>query len=454
MKFPRIAPVHYIPISFLIVITIGTLLLMLPVSCSSGQGSDFLTALFTSTTSVCVTGLVVVDTYSYWSFFGQFVILILIQIGGLGVVSVLSMIMIATGRKIFLSNRMLLGDSLNLDNQQGVINFLIRMFKGVLIIELCGALICSIKLIPMLGVSKGTWASVFQSVSAFCNAGMDVIGPDSMIGLRDSGILMLTTMILIVLGGIGFIVWFDIADGIKNAVRRRFSFHQFFSHLPEHTRVVILMTLFLITAGTVLIFIFEYNNPDTLGSMTLSGKLLNSCFQSVTFRTAGFASLPQEHLTEGSCMIGYILMFIGGSPIGTAGGIKTMTAFLFFINAFSYINGKKENVIFHRRVPEGQLKKAAAIVFFSMVTVFVMTLLLMTVCKIVHTDALYEVISALGTVGLSRGLTPKLDTVGRVIIIISMYLGRIGPISMAVFFAKEKKSDNSIEHAAGTFYVG
>ena len=147
-------------------------------------------------------------------------------------------------------------------------------------------------------------------------------------------------------------------------------------------------------------------------------------------------------------------MFIGGSPIGTAGGIKTMTAFLFFINAFSYINGKKENVVFHKRVPEGQLKKAAAIVFFSMVTVFVMTLLLMTICRIVHTDALYEVISALGTVGLSRGLTPKLNNIGRVIIIISMYLGRIGPISMAVFFAKEKKSDNSIEHAAGTFYVG
>ncbi|MBO4266466.1 MAG: potassium transporter TrkH [Lachnospiraceae bacterium] len=427
---------------------------MLPVSCSSGHGADVLTALFTATTSVCVTGLVVVDTYAYWSLFGQFVILLLIQIGGLGVVSVLSMIMIATGRKIFLSNRMLLGDSLNLDNPQGVLSFLIRMFKGVLIIELCGAILCSVKLIPMMGISKGAWAAVFQSVSAFCNAGMDVIGPDSMIGLRDSQILMWTTMILIVLGGIGFIVWFDIADGIRNAIRRRFSFHQFFSHLPEHTRVVILMTLFLITAGAILIFIFEYGNTDTLGTMSLKDKILNSFFQSITFRTAGFASIPQEHLTEGSCMIGYVLMFIGGSPIGTAGGIKTMTAFLFFINAFSYINGKKENVIFHRKVPEGQLKKAAAIVFFSMLTVFVMTLLLMTVCKIVHTDALYEVISALGTVGLSRGLTPRLNTIGRVIIIISMYLGRIGPISMAVFFAKEKKSDNSIEHAAGTFYVG
>ena len=454
MKFPRIAPVHYIPISFLLVIIVGTLLLMLPVSSSSGNGTDLLTALFTATTSVCVTGLVVVDTYAYWSLFGQFVILILIQIGGLGVVSVLSMIMIATGKKLFLSNRMLLEDSLNLDMQHGVFKFLIRMFKGVLIVELCGALLCSIKLIPMLGVAKGAWASLFQSVSAFCNAGMDVIGPDSMISLRSSGILMWTTMILIILGGIGFIVWFDMIDGVKNGIRNRFSPRQLWTHLPEHTRVVLLMTLFLITAGACLILIFEYNNSDTLGPMPLKDKVVNSLFQSITCRTAGFASIPQELLSESSCMVCYVLMFIGGSPIGTAGGIKTMTTFLFFINAFSYINGKKENVVFHKKVPEGQLKKASAIVFFSMVTVFVMTLLLISVCGIIHTDALYEVVSALGTVGLSRGLTPNLDSIGRMIIIISMFLGRIGPISMAVFFAKEKKSDNSIEHAAGKFYVG
>ena len=454
MKFPRIAPVHYIPISFLLVIIVGTLLLMLPVSSSSGNGTDLLTALFTATTSVCVTGLVVVDTYAYWSLFGQFVILILIQIGGLGVVSVLSMIMIATGKKLFLSNRMLLEDSLNLDMQHGVFKFLIRMFKGVLIVELCGALLCSIKLIPMLGVAKGAWASLFQSVSAFCNAGMDVIGPDSMISLRSSGILMWTTMILIILGGIGFIVWFDMIDGVKNGIRNRFSLRQLWTHLPEHTRVVLLMTLFLITAGACLILIFEYNNSDTLGPMPLKDKVVNSLFQSITCRTAGFASIPQELLSESSCMVCYVLMFIGGSPIGTAGGIKTMTTFLFFINAFSYINGKKENVVFHKKVPEGQLKKASAIVFFSMVTVFVMTLLLISVCGIIHTDALYEVVSALGTVGLSRGLTPNLDSIGRMIIIISMFLGRIGPISMAVFFAKEKKSDNSIEHAAGKFYVG
>ncbi len=454
MKFIRFSPVHYIPLSFLSVIMLGTLLLMLPLSSAGGQWTDFLTALFTSTTSVCVTGLVVVDTYAHWSLFGQFVILILIQIGGLGVVAVGSMIMLISRRKFFLSTRMLLDDSLNLDRRKGLLNFLTRMFRGVFIVELCGAVLCATVFIPLMGFAKGSWAALFQSVSPFCNAGMDVVGPDSMISLRHSGILMWTTMILIVLGGIGFIVWFDLLDGIRNGIRYRFSPRQFIMRLPEHTRIVLIMTFILIMSGFICIFAAEYSNPDTLGPLDLSDKLLNSLFQSVTFRTAGFASLPQDKLTEISCMVGYVLMFIGGSPVGTAGGIKTMTAFLFFINAFSYINGKKENVVFHKRIPEEQMKKSAAIVFFSLTTIFVMNLLLMSAGNIPHTDALYEVISALGTVGLSRGLTPNLTAFGRVIIILSMYLGRIGPISMAIFFAKGSGAENSLKHAEGKFYVG
>ncbi len=214
------------------------------------------------------------------------------------------------------------------------------------------------------------------------------------------------------------------------------------------------MTLGLIVFGTVSILAAEYNNPDTIGGMSLYDKVLNSLFQSVTLRTAGYASLPQEKLTEISCMVGYILMFIGGSPIGTAGGIKTVTAFLFFMNAYSYINGRTENVVFHKRVPEDQMRKASAIVFYSFTTVFVMTLLLMSRGGIVLTDALYEVMSALGTVGVSRGLTPQLDSMGRIIIIISMYLGRIGPISMILFFVKGTGAENSLKHADGKFYVG
>ena len=306
----------------------------------------------------------------------------------------------------------------------------------------------------MMGISKGLWTSLFQSVSAFCNAGMDVIGPDSMIGLRDSYTVMFTTMALIVLGGIGFVVWFDVISGLKEGILYRYSPAKVFSHLPEHTKVVILMTVFLIISGAAFIFFFFFNNPDTLGGMDFADKIVNSLFQSVTLRTAGFASIPQEKLTELSCTAGYVLMFIGGSPVGTAGGVKTMTAFLFFINAFSYIHSKKENLVFRRRVPEEVMKKASAIIMFSLATVFVFNILLMSRGGISHTDALYEVISALGTVGLSRALTPTLDSVGRVIIIAAMYLGRVGPISMAIFFTINKNSDNMIKHANGKFIVG
>lgn len=449
-----LAPIHIIPVSFLLTIITGALLLMLPFATVPGEETSFLTALFTSTTSVCVTGLVVVDTYAHWSLFGQFVILILIQIGGLGVVAVGAMLMLIGRKKFFLRHRVLLGDSLNVDKKRGLLSFLTRMFRGVLIVEGAGTLLCAFVLIPKLGAAQGLWASLFQSVSAFCNAGMDVIGPDSMIGLRDSYILMITTMILIVLGGLGFVVWFDLIDGLKNSIKNRLTPCQAFSRLPEHSRLVVMMTFFLITSGAAVIFFAEGGNPGTLGGMSISDRIINSLFQSVTFRTAGFASVPQEHLTEISCMIGYVLMFIGGSPVGTAGGIKTVTAFLFFMNAFSYINGKKENVIFHRRVPEEMMKKAAAIVFVSLVTVFVMNMLLMSRGGITHTDALYEVISALGTVGLSRGLTPNLDSIGRIIIILSMYLGRIGPISLAIFFAKGSGAENALKHADGKFYVG
>ncbi len=450
----KLAPVHYIPLSFLLAIIAGTLLLLLPVSTAPGEDTGFLTALFTATTSICVTGLVVVDTYAHWSLFGQFVILILIQIGGLGVVAVGSMLMLISRKKFFLWNRMLLGDSLNFDKRTGILRFLSRMFKGVFIVESVGTLLCAVKFIPMLGVAKGLWASIFQSVSAFCNAGMDVVGPNSMIDLRSSYLLMITTMLLIILGGIGFVVWFDVIDGIKNGIRYRLHPKKIISRLPEHTKLVLVITGFLILFGSLCVLAAEYNNPDTLGSLPLPDKILNSLFQSVTFRTAGFASIPQEKLTEISCMAGYVLMFIGGSPAGTAGGIKTVTAFLFFVNAFSYINGKKENVIFRRKVPEEQMKKAAAIVFFSLVTVYIMDMLLMSRGNIAHTDALYEVVSALGTVGLSRALTPNLDSVGRVVIIISMYLGRVGPISMVIFFARANRSDNAIKHADGKFYVG
>ncbi len=449
-----ITPERFIPVSFLLTITIGTILLMLPISSASGESTDVLTALFTATTSVCVTGLVVVDTYAHWSLFGQIMIIILVQIGGLGVVSVGSMLMLVSKKKFTLGDRVLLGDALNVDLNSGLLGFLIRIFKGVFFVEGIAAFLYAIMFIPRFGFGRGLWAAIFQSVSAFCNAGMDVVGPTSMIVFRDSYFLMGLTMLLIILGGLGFVVWFDVIDGIKNGIRHRLGPITTLRHLPEHTKLVLWATIILILAGTAGVMAAEYNNPGTIGEMGFADKLLNSLFQSVTFRTAGFASVPQENLTEISCTIGYILMFIGGSPVGTAGGVKTVTIFLVLMNAFSYIGGQKETVVFNRKVSIEMMRKAAAIVTVSASVVLLMTLLLLGSGNIDLTDALYEIISALGTVGLTRGLTPTLNTYARIIVIISMYLGRIGPISMAFFFAREAGIRNRISHSEGMFYVG
>ena len=450
----RISSVQFIPLSFFITILMGTLLLMLPFATAPGEETGFVTALFTATTSVCVTGLVVVDTYAHWSAFGQAVMLVLVQIGGLGVVAVGSVLMLIGKKKFSLSDRQLLGDSLNVERSRGLLGFLTRIFRGVFLVEGMGAVLYAFRFVPMLGPVKGIWASVFQSVSAFCNAGMDVVGPNSMMDFRESGYLMSVTMILIVLGGLGFVVWFDVLDGIRNGIRNHYGPSSILTHLSEHTRIVLAMTGGLLAFGMIGVLLFEYNNPETLGGMSLPGKLLNSLFQSVTFRTAGFASVPQDGLTEATCLLGLFLMFIGGSPVGTAGGVKTVTAFFVFMNALSYIRGKKENVIFQRRVSEEMMRKAAAVVFVSVSAVFVMTTLLVAHGGVSLTDGLYEVVSALATVGLSRALTPNLDIFGRWIIILSMYLGRIGPISMAVFFTKGAESLNKIRHAEGNFYVG
>ena len=454
MSKKLISSVYLIPMSFLLTIIIGAGLLALPISSATGESTDYLTAFFTSTTSVCVTGLVVVDTYMHWSVFGQAVILILVQIGGLGVVTVGSMLMLIGKRKFNLGSRNLLNDALNVEKRRGLLSFLIRIFKGTFVVEAIGAFFYSLYFVPRLGFSKGVWASIFQAVSAFCNAGMDVVGPNSMIDFHFSGLMMTVTSTLIILGGLGFVVWFDIWDGFKEGIKNKLSFKNIIKRLSIHSKVVLILTALFLLVGTVGILITEYNNPDTIGNMDFTGKLSNSFFQSVTFRTAGFASVPQDKLTESSCLIGYFLMFIGGSPVGTAGGIKTVTAFLVFMNAVSYVKGRKENLVFNKRISEELMRKAAAIVFVSFMSVVLMTILLMETGGINLTDSLYEVVSALATVGLSRGLTPLLNTAGRIIIIISMYLGRIGPISMAVFFSKGSGLENKIKHSEGKLYVG
>ena len=451
----RFSSIHIIPLSFLAVILLGSLLLMLPFSTAAGESTDYLTALFTATTSVCVTGLVVTDTFSHWSTFGHVVIMLLIQAGGLGIITTVSMLMVVMRQKFSLGDRVLLQDSLNLSSREGILSFLIKVVLGTFVVEALGAIFYCFSFIPRYGVGRGIWFSVFHAVSAFCNAGLDIIGSSSLSGYRSDPFVLTVTMILIVMGGLGFVVWFDIVTGLREARSRKLSFRQAVLRLSEHTRLVLVLTAFLIVSGAVIILAVEYRNPQTLGGMSLPGKVLNSFFESVTLRTAGFSAIPQEGLTELSCLAAYAFMFIGGSPVGTAGGVKTVTVFLVLKGTLSYIRGKSEDTVFKRGVTLDLMRKATAVVTVSLMAVGFFTVMLLAVQhSITMEDGLFEVISALATVGLSRGLTASLNTAARVIIIICMYLGRIGPISMAIFFTGQKNTGRGVKYADGNFFVG
>ena len=443
-----------IPVSFLLLILTGTLLLFLPFSTANGERTSFLTALFTSTTSVCVTGLVVVDTFSHWSLFGKIVILLLIQIGGLGVVTVSSATMLAARRKMSLNDRLLLMDAFNLSSLHGLLSFLLKVVKGTFLIEALGALGYMSVFVPRFGISRGIWYSVFTSVSAFCNAGIDILGPDSLIGYRSDAVVLTVTSLLIILGGLGFVVWFDLSSKVMLSVRSKYTPRAFWNRLSEHTKLVLVLTLSLIFGGAMAVFVLEYSNPETLGNLSLGGKILNSFFQSVTFRTAGFAAISQKGLRESTALIGCMLMFIGGSPAGTAGGVKTVTLYIVLKNSYSFIRNRNETVVFSRGVPAALIRQATAIIIVSFSVILLFTVLLTAVSGAALGDSLFEITSAVCTVGLSRNMTPSLNGVGRVIVIISMFLGRIGPITLALFFRARYSEKNSVRYADGKFIIG
>ena len=450
----KLRSVYLIPLSFLIAILIGTLLLALPISSAEGNWTSFPDALFSATTSICVTGLVVKETFRYWSLFGQVVILILIQIGGIGVLTAIATLMLITRRHFTLSDRLMLRDALNLDSISGLLGFLTRIISGTLAIEAAGAVLYMFAFVPRFGPGRGIWVSVFNAVSAFCNAGMDILGPDSLISYRENPLVLFVTMILIVSGGLGYVVWMDIRLKVSSGHKRRYSPGQIFQRLSEHTKLVLSLTTLLLFLGAVVIFFAEYNNPQTLGEMSLPYKLLNSLFESVTLRTAGFASFSQSGMTNASCLFSYLLMFIGGSPIGTAGGVKTTTFYLAFINIASYITVNKKTYVFRRSVSAEQMKKASVIIEVSLATVFILLFLLLATNPVGITDGLFEIVSACGTVGLTRDLTSTLNTAGKLIVTTGMYLGRIGPISMACFLAAPQKDIHAGHYAEGNFYIG
>ncbi|SCW48025.1 trk system potassium uptake protein TrkH [Ruminococcaceae bacterium YRB3002] len=451
----KITSAQVIPAGFLLLILIGTILLMLPFATAEGETTSPLTALFTSATSVCVTGLVVTDTFSHWSLFGKIVILFLIQLGGLGIIAVTSLIALMLQKRFSLRERVLIMDAFDLNSLTGLVKFLMKVVKGTLAMELTGTAFYMIRFVPEFGPVKGLWISFFTAVSAFCNAGIDIIGSQSLIPYQNDPLVLTVTMCLIVTGGLGFVVWFDLVAGVYRFKNKHYGPVTIWKRLGEHTRLVIVLTLSLIISGAVFVFLLEYNNPETIGNMSLGNKILNSLFQSVTFRTAGFAAVPQKGLSESTAFLGCLYMFIGGSPIGTAGGVKTVTMFVLVLNTMTYIKHKDSTTIFNRNVNSNLIRKASAIVSVNLFFTVAFTVLLLATNKgIMLTDAIYETASAVATVGLSRDLTPSLNSIGRVIIIVAMYLGRIGPISIAMFFAGNKTTGRECRPAEGKYYVG
>ena len=422
-----------IALGFLGTIVFGTLLLMLPVSAASGEMTNFIDSLFTATTSVCVTGLVTVPTYAHWSVFGQIVIALLAQVGGLGVITFTMLFLMALGKRIGLKQRLLIQDAYNLDTIQGMVILIKKILKGTLIVEGVGALLYMTVFIPEFGWI-GIWKSVFNAISAFCNAGMDVLGPDSLAPYVANPIVNITTMLLIILGGIGFPVWWSVLDMFCRRRRKRRTLFTGAHHLPLHTKMVLFMTLSLIAGGALLIFLLEYNNPETLGNLPWWQKIQAALFQSVTTRTAGFLTISQAGLRNATAMISSLQIINGGSPSGTAGGVKTTTVAILVLTVISIIKGRNDTEMFGRKINGNLVRRALSIFMVSFGVMLLAVIALAIVQPGDFIDCLFEVISAIATVGLTRDFTTELTVAGRIIIIVTMYIGRIGPISLALFF--------------------
>ncbi len=439
---------HIIMLSFICAIAVGSIFLALPVSSATGKAVPYIDALFTAVTSTCVTGLVTVTTAETWSLFGQIVILVLIQMGGLGIITVMSGIMLLINHKFGLNDSILIQDAFNLNTLSGLSGFVKKVFIGTVLVEGVGALLYMTVFVPEFGI-RGIWISIFNSVSAFCNAGIDIIGSDSLCTYVKNPVINIVTCALIIMGGIGYIVWWDVIRVMKKHGRNKP-----LRFLTLQSKIALVSTAVLILSGAVLIFVFEYGNPLTAGDFNIFEKTQFSLFQSVTTRTAGFATVPQENLTDASALVCLILMFIGGSPVGTAGGIKTVTFAVLVITALSAIRNKNNTEVFSRAISPRTVRKALSVTLTAFGIMSVSALLLSAVTQADFLDVIYETVSATATVGLTRNLTSSLDTAGKIIIMITMYLGRVGPISLAVAFNLRKENLNTVRCPVEEISVG
>lgn len=428
--FKRLSRTQTIALGFFIIICIGTLLLMLPIASRNGTMTGFHDALFTATSATCVTGLVVADTYQHWSIFGQAVILCLIQIGGLGFITIGMFFSIFLRRKIGLKERNLIQESLNGLQLKGVVRLVKNIVPWTFFFEGVGALILMLRFLPKMGFVDALWYGIFHSVSAFCNGGFDLMGRyeaySSLVLYYDDIVVNLVIMSLIIIGGIGFIVWDDVS-------RHKFHVKKYLLH----TKIVLVTTAVLIIGGAVLFFLFEREN--LLADMSIKGQVLSSLFGSVTTRTAGFNTTDTGAYTQATRLLMVVLMFIGGSPGSTAGGIKTTTTVVLLLIVISNLRSKPELNIFGRRLDEDEVKKASTVFLINLFLAIVSVTAICAMQPFSLDDVLFEVGSAIGTVGMTTGITRDLTLASRYIIIILMYCGRIGSMSFALSFLERKK---------------
>ena len=446
----RFSTTQIILFSFLGVILIGSILLVLPISSATGQSVPYLDALFTATTSTCVTGLVTLPTVSTWSMFGQVVILVLIQIGGLGFIAIVSGLMLLVTRRMGIGHKLLIQDAFNLNTMQGLSKFIRNVLLGTLLIEAIGAALCMTVFVPQFG-DRGIWISIFHSVSAFCNAGIDIFAENSLCDFATNPIINAVTSALIILGGIGYIVWWDVLRVVRSGAIKK---GHFWCHLTLHSKIAITASALLIFGGGLLILICEFNNPATIGDMSFFDKIQVSLFQSVTTRTAGFASVPQENLRDTTSVISMVMMLVGGSPVGTAGGLKTVTVAVLVCSALATVRNKNEATLFGRRVSSDSIRRAVAVVITFGCIALVSTVLLAAATGANLLDVVYESVSAIATVGLSRNFTGSLNAWGKLIVIVTMYLGRVGPISLAVAIGSQNESQNVISEPVEDISIG
>ena len=444
---PRhIATTQMVALMFAAIILLGALLLTLPAASRDGVSCGLRPALFTATSATCVTGLVLYDTWSQWSGFGQVVILCLIQIGGLGFMSVATLLIFLLRRKVSLWQRLMSAQSRSVSDIMGVVRLQKLVIVGSFCVEAVGALILTLRFWPAYGLGKALSWGVFHSVSAFCNAGFDIFGSiapgQSLIEFHTDPVVLLTLAALIIIGGLGFLAWENIAQ--KRSFRK----------VSVYTKLVLLVTAALLAAGWAGICLLEWNNPETLGGMTVGEKLLNGFFQSATLRTAGFAAIDQAKLTESGKAFSCVLMFIGGSSGSTAGGIKTVTFLVLVLTIWARARGKRAVCAFKRTIPDEQTQNAMIIAFIVLALAVFGGIFISATSPMSFTDAIYEAISALATVGLSAGGTASLSIPAQILIIVYMYFGRVGVLTISLGFLAGKQAEERFRYAETNLLIG